>query len=65
MTVELPDAATEDCRAIRSVLARVGDKWTMLIIVLLGDGPKRFNDQANGERHLTADAHPHAAGIGA
>ena len=44
MTVELPDAATEDCRAIRSVLARVGDKWTMLIIVLLGDGPKRFNE---------------------
>jgi DNA-binding HxlR family transcriptional regulator len=22
----------------------VGDKWTMLIIVLLGDGPKRFNE---------------------
>jgi DNA-binding HxlR family transcriptional regulator len=44
MTVELPDPATEDCRAVRSVLARVGDKWTVLIIVLLGDGPKRFNE---------------------
>jgi len=22
----------------------VGDKWTVLIVVLLGDGPKRFNE---------------------
>ena len=26
------------------MLARVGDKWSVLIIVLLGDGPKRFNE---------------------
>ena len=44
MTVQLPDPATEDCRAISSILARVGDKWTVLIVVLLGDGPKRFNE---------------------
>jgi DNA-binding HxlR family transcriptional regulator len=44
MTAELPDPATEDCRAISSILARVGDKWTVLIVVLLGDGPKRFNE---------------------
>lgn len=44
MTTELPDRASEDCRAISSVLARVGDKWSVLIIVLLGDGPKRFNE---------------------
>jgi DNA-binding HxlR family transcriptional regulator len=44
MTVELPDPATEDCRAVSSILARVGDKWTVLIVVLLGDGPKRFNE---------------------
>ena len=43
MTVELTDHASEDCRAVSSVLARVGDKWSVLIIVLLGDGPKRFN----------------------
>jgi DNA-binding HxlR family transcriptional regulator len=29
---------------VNSVLARVGDKWSVLIIVLLGDGPKRFNE---------------------
>ena len=44
MTVPLPDPATEDCRALSSGLARVGDKWTVLIVVLLGDGPKRFNE---------------------
>ncbi|SFB71562.1 transcriptional regulator, HxlR family [Collimonas sp. OK412] len=44
MTVKLPDHKSEDCRAISSVLARVGDKWSVLIIVLLGDGPKRFNE---------------------
>ena len=33
-----------DCRAVASVLSRVGDKWSVLIIVLLGDGPKRFNE---------------------
>ena len=35
---------TRDCRAVSSVLARVGDKWTVLVIVLLGGGPKRFNE---------------------
>jgi DNA-binding HxlR family transcriptional regulator len=44
MTVQLPDTASEDCRAVSSILARVGDKWTVLIVVLLGDGPKRFNE---------------------
>src|SRR5882724_12025231 len=39
----IPDHASEDCRAASAVLARVGDKWSVLIIVLLGDGPKRFN----------------------
>src|ERR1700720_1548105 len=44
MTVLLPEPDTEDCRALSSILARVGDKWTVLIVVLLGDGPKRFNE---------------------
>ena len=44
VTIELPDRASEDCRAVSSVLARVGDKWSVLIIVVLGDGPKRFNE---------------------
>jgi DNA-binding HxlR family transcriptional regulator len=44
MTIQLPDPNHQDCRAISSVLALVGDKWTVLIVVLLGDGPKRFNE---------------------
>ena len=38
------DPQSSDCRAVSSVLARVGDKWTVLIVALLGDGPKRFNE---------------------
>lgn len=34
----------EDCRGVSSILARVGDKWSMLVVVLLGDGPRRFNE---------------------
>ena len=38
------DPQSSDCRAVSSVLARVGDKWSVLIVALLGDGPKRFNE---------------------
>jgi DNA-binding HxlR family transcriptional regulator len=34
----------EDCRAVSEVLSRVGDKWTILVVSTLGDGPKRFNE---------------------
>src|ERR1700685_337769 len=32
------------CLATREVLNRVGDKWSVLIVGLLGGGPRRFND---------------------
>lgn len=35
---------TEDCRAVSGILQRVGDKWTVLVIGKLGDGPMRFNE---------------------
>jgi DNA-binding HxlR family transcriptional regulator len=44
MTVKIEDPKSEDCRNLSSILAIVGDKWTVLIVVLLGDGPKRFNE---------------------
>nr|WP_210001768.1 helix-turn-helix domain-containing protein [Paeniglutamicibacter kerguelensis] len=31
-------------RVIREVLARVGDKWSLLVIGLLHDGPRRFTE---------------------
>ena len=33
-----------DCRAIGDVLARVGDKWSVLVVSKLGGGAKRFNE---------------------
>lgn len=33
-----------DCVATREILNRVGDKWSVLVVVLLGDGPRRFNE---------------------
>jgi DNA-binding HxlR family transcriptional regulator len=33
-----------DCRAVSEVLARVGDKWSVLVVTRLGDGPLRFNE---------------------
>ena len=44
MTVEIPTHASEDCRAVSEILARVGDKWTVLVVGVLGDGPKRFSE---------------------
>src|SRR3954463_8750622 len=34
----------EECRAVSEVLSRVGDKWTVLVVVELGNGPRRFNE---------------------
>jgi DNA-binding HxlR family transcriptional regulator len=33
-----------DCSTISKVLARIGDKWTVLVVSLLGAGAKRFNE---------------------
>jgi DNA-binding HxlR family transcriptional regulator len=33
-----------DCRTVSEILERVGDKWSVLVVVTLGDGPKRFNE---------------------
>jgi DNA-binding HxlR family transcriptional regulator len=39
-SVHLPS----DCRAISDVLARIGDKWSVLVVSRLGKGPLRFNE---------------------
>ena len=46
MAVTDPRLGTQnptECQRVGEVLARVGDKWTVLIINELGDGPRRFN----------------------
>jgi len=36
-----PDAS--DCKAFGNILDRVGDKWTVLVVGVLSNGPMRFN----------------------
>jgi len=33
-----------ECRRLSPILAHVGDKWSLLVVLLLGGGPRRFND---------------------
>lgn len=33
-----------ECRQLDRILARVGDRWSMRIVRLLGDGSHRFNE---------------------
>src|SRR5580698_1030710 len=35
---------TGDCRAVSGVLARIGDKWSVLIVSRLGQKQMRFNE---------------------
>ena len=39
---ECPQSA--ECPKISQVLARVGEKWSVLIIIMLADRPRRFSD---------------------
>ncbi len=34
----------EACLGVRDVLNRVGDKWSMLVVGLLSEGPMRFSE---------------------
>lgn len=44
-----PDASTpcggdvNQCEHISRLLARISDKWTLLVVRMLGHGPRRFN----------------------
>lgn len=33
-----------DCRAVAETLARIGDKWTVLVAGALQHGPLRYNE---------------------
>jgi DNA-binding HxlR family transcriptional regulator len=43
MAIERP-VSHESCLAVREVLHRVGDKWSVLVVTLLRDDRKRFSD---------------------
>ena len=40
----MADPLSADCRAVSGILNRVGDKWSVLVIMQLGNGPRRFNE---------------------
>jgi DNA-binding HxlR family transcriptional regulator len=33
-----------DCRTVTEILSRVGDKWSVQVVVELGEGSRRFNE---------------------
>ena len=35
---------TEPCKKVSQVLSRIGDKWSVLVVMMLGESPKRFNE---------------------
>ncbi len=41
--VQAPPHLPGACQAVSSILSRIGDRWTVLIVMTLADGPKRFN----------------------
>ena len=40
----MKDPTNPVCRTISTLLSRIGDKWTVLVVSTLGDGPRRFNE---------------------
>jgi DNA-binding HxlR family transcriptional regulator len=44
VTTHPPELEHSDCHKISQVLARVGEKWSVLIIMTLSGGPRRFTE---------------------
>ncbi len=47
-TTDMGHSDHSGCMAVREVLNRIGDKWSTLVIVMLGPGPKRFSELLRG-----------------
>lgn len=44
LTPTAPSHPLHECKAVAPVLQRVGDKWSILVVMNLADGPRRFNE---------------------
>jgi DNA-binding HxlR family transcriptional regulator len=42
--IVMKDPASPVCRTISTLLSRIGDKWSVLVVTTLGEGPRRFNE---------------------
>jgi len=40
----MKDPSNPVCRTISTLLSRIGDKWTVLVVSTLAGGPRRFNE---------------------
>src|SRR4051794_22881365 len=40
----MKDLSSPVCRIISTLLSRIGDKWTVLVVQTLSEGSKRFNE---------------------
>lgn len=40
----MKDPSNPVCRTISTLLSRIGDKWTVLVVSTLGEGSRRFNE---------------------
>ena len=43
-TGRAPFEVTEACRPVNAILARIGDKWSVLVVSYLGNGTMRFSE---------------------
>lgn len=44
MDVPTTPLTTAGCRGVSDILGRIGDKWTVQVVVALRERPRRFND---------------------
>lgn len=44
VTTPRHDPASKDCRLVGDILSRVGDKWSMLVVMTLLEAPLHFNE---------------------
>jgi DNA-binding HxlR family transcriptional regulator len=42
--IEVPEPTAQRCQATREILDRVGDKWSLFVVMTLNTGPRRFNE---------------------
>jgi len=48
LPADMPAPNAGGCRATRQILDRIGDKWSLYIVVMLANGPRRFNELKRG-----------------
>jgi DNA-binding HxlR family transcriptional regulator len=38
------DVTNESCKSVSEILALIGDKWSVLLVMALSEGPRRFTE---------------------